>query len=494
MSNSNSNPLLDMAPVAPSPAGEARPAHAESTVAGDLFRSMAYAGAQSPVNGAVQLVDNVAGTDFLPAVQFVTPPEPAEFGSARWHAQQIGYAAGMVAPFLILHKTLHGGAPLASSLASVRATAVTGTIYGGVLTPTLAGEDPLTGRLRNAAVSGATFATLSASSIGLKTLGAELTGTSAVASGILKNEVAAGVLSGLPAGLVSADSESLLSGHGLADSGERLRRMYTFSMVGGVFGGKDMLADSLKARQIVERTERTERTEPTERPARLTEAEIRELRVAELADGKDGEWIKLYNDAFPDSEAYGTDQFQALIDRGEVKLFETRNKDNELVHFTLLETYPARGNPNSRDFLLNSYTATRADMRGRGIGTVHLGRVLEQLKAENPEHLGVLAEIESPREQGLDAETARTRQRRRSFYDNLGFREIRDYEYLSPSWEEGEAPLPMDLILYPFKPEPLTGNEFIDVVQRLYNYGYEMDLSDPFIAEQTARIKPDGSY
>ncbi|MGD9680226.1 MAG: hypothetical protein AB7W16_03485 [Candidatus Obscuribacterales bacterium] len=485
------NPLLDMAPVVQSPgddsaaAARTGPAHAESSVAGDLFRSMAYAGAQSPVNGAVQLVDNVAGTDFLPAVQFVTPPEPAEFGSARWHAQQIGYAAGMVAPFLILHKTLHGGAPLSSSLASVRATAMTGTVYGGVLTPTLAGEDPLTGRLRNAAVSGATFATLSASSIGLKTLGAELTGTSAVASGILKNEVAAGALAGLPAGLVSADSESLLSGHGLADSGERLRRMYTFSMVGAVFGGKDMLADSLKARQIAERTEK---------PAKLTEAEIRELRVAELADGKDGEWIKLYNDSFPDSEAYGTEQFQALIDRGEVKLFETRNKDNELLHFTLLETYPARENPASRDFLLNSYTATRADMRGRGVGSVHLGRVLEQLKAENPEHLGVLAEIESPREQGLDADAARTRQRRRSFYDNLGFREIRDYEYLSPSWEEGEAPLPMDLILYPFKPEPLTGNEFIDVVERLYNYGYEMDPSDPFIAEQTARIKPDGSY
>ncbi|MBX9723509.1 MAG: hypothetical protein K2X81_19040, partial [Candidatus Obscuribacterales bacterium] len=87
-----------------------------------------------------------------------------------------------------------------------------------------------------------TFSTLAASGMGLKNLG-ERSATSVPAlSRMLKSEIGVGVLSGIPAGLVAANSESLLAGYGFATGEKQMKSALTFSVIGGAlaFGGSKL--------------------------------------------------------------------------------------------------------------------------------------------------------------------------------------------------------------------------------------------------------------
>ncbi len=253
----------------------------------DLARSAVYSAFQSPVNGAVQLVDKVAGTNIAPSVQVIRPPCEAEFGSTNWHAQQVGSAAGMIPWIFTLHKgsscllnraivgieTKLGSQTLVKSVVQtegavaaragerfftcktaveVGASAMSGLAYGALLTPTLENEDFLSSRARNAFSSAATFMTLSTSSRALESFG-------------VKNKVLAGAASGLPAGIVSAESHSILSGKGSASGKEVLQSMYGFTIIGGGFGfaqsriGSRVQTDhSAKGTEIIETSIGTE--------------------------------------------------------------------------------------------------------------------------------------------------------------------------------------------------------------------------------------------
>lgn len=236
--------------------------HRASSSLEQASRAFFYTLIQSPVNGVVQIVDNVRGTDLLPSVQLIDAPKEAQFASAAWHAQQIGQAAGMIPWFFCLHK---GSAALIRGVAGVEARAVAGVAaesglsrvavvgegrlagqsanrflssktavevgasalsglaYGGMLTPVKSDESPLHARFRNAASSALTFATLAGSARGLECAG-------------LRSHTLAGALSGIPAGIVSAESHSLLDGKGLASIRDVGKSVYGFAIIGGGFG------------------------------------------------------------------------------------------------------------------------------------------------------------------------------------------------------------------------------------------------------------------
>lgn len=215
---------------------------------------------QSPINGVVQISDKAFGTNVLPSVQFIDAPKEAEFGTKEWHGQQIGQAAGMIPWFVGLHKGssvlmgravgLKAGAGLVAEASAVRgvgaaeaqttarmaegflsrktavevgSSALSGLTYGALLTPVKPGEDLVTGRMTNALSSSLTFATLSASMRGLDRIG-------------VRSHTAAGLLSGVPAGIVAAESHSILSGKGAASLGDVGKSIYGFSVIGGGFG------------------------------------------------------------------------------------------------------------------------------------------------------------------------------------------------------------------------------------------------------------------
>jgi hypothetical protein len=113
---------------------------------------------------------------------------------------------------------------------------MTGMLYAGVFSPVKADESNFwEAKARNVAVAGATFSTLSASGMGLKALSERTASSLPVASRVLGSEMSRAVLSGVPAGLVAANGESLLSGKGFASSKQNLEAITSFTVMNAGF-------------------------------------------------------------------------------------------------------------------------------------------------------------------------------------------------------------------------------------------------------------------
>jgi hypothetical protein len=221
-----------------------------------FLRSAVYAGVQEPISGVVQLADKVSGSHFLPHVQFIDPCERADFGSASWHTQQFGAMLGVTAGLLALNKGVgkagnflagpidniseHQGA---LALRSVAEAAATGFIHNGLFRPV--GNDEgnfYAARLKNAAVGAGTYATLTASGLGLKYLAQ---GQDNVIGTVLRSNVGATVISGIPGGFAYAEMKSLADGKGLASSTSIGQAVYSFSVLGGAFAaGKELIGST----------------------------------------------------------------------------------------------------------------------------------------------------------------------------------------------------------------------------------------------------------
>lgn len=213
----------------------------------NAWDSLKYSAVQVPADGIAQLSDKVLGTNYLPEVQMFEPPKPVEFGSAGWYGQTVGGTVGGALPFIAMYRMMGpGGASqleLSGSYALGRTAlpyigkaAATGAIYSGVFQPVQDPDHFWEGRLKNTAIGGLTGATLTASTIGLKSSGVRFLG----------NDIVAGAGSGVPAGVVYANAHSLLEGKGLASAQETLQTAATFSLGGAFMGGANTLHEHFK--------------------------------------------------------------------------------------------------------------------------------------------------------------------------------------------------------------------------------------------------------
>ncbi len=221
-----------------------------------LAHSALYAAVQSPLNALSQPFGGPK--DFL-----MSEPEKTKPWSLDWHLQQIGTGVGMLAPILASRKAVTTFFPSAtaelaaekglSALTAKEASQLaryelgvsvgTGVFYGGVLTPSKLepGQSLLDARLKQSASAGATFGTLNIAGMGLKSLGKSDWLKGSTLSNVLKNDTAVLALSGVPAAIVSIDSQSILNGKGLpsvADhfSSKYAEAIYNFSIVGAGLG------------------------------------------------------------------------------------------------------------------------------------------------------------------------------------------------------------------------------------------------------------------
>lgn len=216
----------------------------ERSLANELLTSTAHSLIQSPLNAVVQIVDRATGSNILPSVQILEAPDPQEFSPTKshWYAQQFGNALGMTAHFCLINKLapgkgLQAGEQLALGNGSriVGRAAALGGLYSAACVPTAETEKDFWTARGRAGVTGAlAFATLTASSMSWRAAADSISSSSA--RNLLKHEAVAGALSGIPAGLVSADSHSLLQGKGFATSAQRIESMYGFAVVGGGLG------------------------------------------------------------------------------------------------------------------------------------------------------------------------------------------------------------------------------------------------------------------
>ncbi len=222
------------------------------------LHSAMYSAIQEPVSGVTQIVDQFAGTKYLPKVQFMEAPKQAQFGTLEWHAQQVGSAVGMLLPFMLAGKGVRGvigkaGVEEASLIPgqaafgmSMKEAGLTGFAYDAVLRPSEAnkgGMGFLLDRTTQGAVGAGTFMMLTGAGMGLNRFaGSEAMERSALVP-LLKNPIASGIISGVPAGLFSAEANSLTKTGHIASGTELVQSVYGMSIIGGAFG----IAHTLKS-------------------------------------------------------------------------------------------------------------------------------------------------------------------------------------------------------------------------------------------------------
>lgn len=204
------------------------------------------------------------------------------------------------------------------------------------------------------------------------------------------------------------------------------------------------------------------------------------LILCQLSQGLETDWIRLYESAFPADERMSTDEIRILISHGRLFLHRTLNKEGDLLCFSLV--YPIS------DFVLLSYIATDASKRSGGVGSKHVMRLMEILKTNYPNHLGMFLEIESTRESGLDAATSKARQRRLSFYQRLGAKRMCKDGYLLPSQSPGQSPRQGELLWYEFGRQVVSHRILPRIVREIYEKAYFLAANDPLIKKVLDRL------
>jgi hypothetical protein len=259
MSNSG-GPTTPIEPVS----GPARERHRAGVVS-QFTDAALHAALQAPANGITQAIDGIAGTNLHDRVknnEWFAAPQEEKFGSLDWHVQQLGTAVGVAADFIVLNKGLKG---LASGLSGLKAVGnsgiparalstfvskpmvsatVAGGIYDGLFRESAGSENLLGSRLKQAGIGAATFATLSGTSSLLRSATASGVVGRGVTSRVLGSQTASGFLSGIPAGIVSAE----LSSGGQASFEDLYKSAYGFAFVGGTIGSAGSLANKVASR------------------------------------------------------------------------------------------------------------------------------------------------------------------------------------------------------------------------------------------------------
>ncbi len=211
------------------------------------------------------------------------------------------------------------------------------------------------------------------------------------------------------------------------------------------------------------------------------------LHVCKDGTFENTEWIELYEEAFPPSQRQNLEDVRKQLQEGAMELDETRDSKEDILCMTLTEVF---GGDDSTEpnLLLACYTAVSHQMRGLGIGSIHRRKLGELLSSEYPDYLGIFSEIESTKEQGIDAKDMLVRTKRKAFFMRLGLLPV-EIDYLFPSYVKGEPPLEGELLWVPFGPPELQVTALEKVLRRIYVEGYKLDESDPLIERVLKTIR-----
>lgn len=247
----------------------------------ELANSAVFAAVEQPALGLAQFISNDAMVSVKNGFSKlgIEAPDPAKFNSANWYAQNFGSAVGMVLPFVLTKKSLgrlgafgETAAVETSALSrqaaigmSIKESAITGAVYGTLFTPSdqSARNAGLVSFLGDRAVSGvgsaATFATLTAGSLGVGKLAETSFASRFGLASALRSPIASGTLGGLPGGFVAAEYDAVARHRRLATSEELAESMYGMAVVGGAFGAASYLGRSRGSENLTVRPGRYEK-------------------------------------------------------------------------------------------------------------------------------------------------------------------------------------------------------------------------------------------
>lgn len=217
-----------------------------ASLLGDALHTAAYSALQSPLTAVAQTADSAFGTDLTESTKFLrSPDEITDTYSAKWHTHQVAAAVGMILPFMLARKGARNilkteaavGSGVFWKTAAVKEAALSGFIYEAALHPSTGTHDNLldlgVDRFKQGLSGAATFGTLSYAGIGIRSGAKGMLGETAPnLTKFFENPITATTLAGAPAGLVSAQSNSILFEGKFADLDTSVESAYAMSFVG----------------------------------------------------------------------------------------------------------------------------------------------------------------------------------------------------------------------------------------------------------------------
>ncbi len=224
--------------------------------------SLMYSAIQNPVNGTVQLIDHLTASHLLNKVQFIDKPQEAKFNTKQWYAQTLGQGVGTVADLIPLAFGVKGLITSETTAAttgliadnsalglSLKESAVTGALYGGILEPSNGnGHNFYLNRMENSFTNALSFSAMTASSIGISKLSESSILDNTLTGKILGSKAITASLSGVPGGVINAEGSSLVNTGKMATGSQIAKSAYTMSLFGLTFAGLSEGSDSLRSK------------------------------------------------------------------------------------------------------------------------------------------------------------------------------------------------------------------------------------------------------
>lgn len=222
-----------------------------ATCASAAFRS----GIQEPLVASAQLINHLAGSSVLPQPTWVAAAQPSECGSATWFADNIGAGIGLVLPFLLVEgltsAAVTGRIGISSAcvlrspanislrrVAPILKSTIDGAVFGMLFNPTPDTTDAQSfwrQRAIAAASNALTFGAQTALSCGLLP-GIPRAATAVPRSYSLGQRLGVASVAGAGAGVVSAETNSLLTNHTFAPLDIVRESMLSFAVTGSILG------------------------------------------------------------------------------------------------------------------------------------------------------------------------------------------------------------------------------------------------------------------
>lgn len=189
------------------------------------------------------------------------------------------------------------------------------------------------------------------------------------------------------------------------------------------------------------------------------------------------ELIAVYEDAFFVGERLPHDRLVELLRAGRMEAFALRDA-GAVAGMALVARFPA--------FAHLDYLAVRRADRGRGVGSRVLAGVVAHLGAHAPD-LALLS-LEVGDDAPVPGEIGADRLRRIRFYRARGAVLLANVDYLFPAY--GRDPIPMNLMAFPLRDDPITTERVGEVIHDLYVGLHGRDPTDPTLQDLLRKLPP----
>jgi len=198
--------------------------------------------------------------------------------------------------------------------------------------------------------------------------------------------------------------------------------------------------------------------------------------ITSVSDSAYADFLRIYLESLPIHEQKSVSAIETMLSRKDYCIFLLKHEGNT-IGFTIFFISKIL------KFVLLEYMAVDTSYRNQSFGSQLLRRSMEKV-AKIYGLMPVVVEVDSDRELASDSDI---RHRRQNFYNRLGFRRVKNLDYILPLLDEAVPPL-MDIMIHLPTTDYSIGKEQIYTwLQEIYTCVYNRLSNDPRIEKM---LKP----